>query len=185
MVQALMIGVDSAQCRALIWSHVAGANLTCDCGLKYCNIVPVCIPVIKLIVLLHFKSLHTKKKKKNLYIENLHLHCWAVGHCASWGALRTAQVWSTAVLNSCFGCVASVVLVDEDVQRLCHTTGLVYGKQLGCCDCSGCVVGLSYVHLEQIHTFHVGRGTVVDFLQCLCKNQEWYILDAKFLFFHR
>lgn len=54
------------------------SNLTYDCGLKYCNTVPVYVPVIKLIVLLHLKSLHTKKKKKskkNLYLVNLHLHC--------------------------------------------------------------------------------------------------------------
>lgn len=34
-----------------------------------------------------------------------------------------------------------------------------------------------------MHTFHVGKDTVVDFLQGLFKNQKQYILDAKFLFF--
>lgn len=47
------------------------SNLTCDCGLKYCNIVSVYIPVIKLIVLLHFKSLHTKKKWKEFVYRKL------------------------------------------------------------------------------------------------------------------
>lgn len=43
-------------------------------------------------------------------------------------------------------------------------------------------MGLGYMNIEQILHFLVKKGIVVDFLQCLFKNQKQHSLAAKFLF---